>query len=131
MHVFTLAPDHGGIATVRASMPKSFMVQTHVLARVLRPNKGTFTFSNIIPEISCEFSQILNLNSTVTIQYSAFIPGALVCAISDGYSSWSNEFTGIWDVVGRSGAISFLQQCASLKLVIPPDALELSNLALR
>lgn len=131
MHVITLTPDHGGIGTVRASVSETFMVKSHVFALVLGPHESTFAFSKIIPEISCEFSQILNLNSTVTIQYSAFIPGALVCAISDGYSSWSNEFTGIWDVVGRSGAISFLQQCASLKLVIPPDALELSNLALR
>ena len=131
MHVFTLAPDHGGIGTARASVPKTFMVQSHVLARVLRPDKGTFTFSNIIPEISCEFAQILNLNGSVTIQFAPVIPSALVCAIADGYSSWTYEFAGIWDVVGRCGPVSFLEQCASLELVILPDAFELSDFAFR
>ena len=131
MHVFTLAPDHGGIGTVLASVPKSFMVQSHVLARVLRPNKGTFTFSNIIPEISCEFAQILDLNGSVTIQFAAVIPSALVCAIADGYSSWTYQFAGIRHIVGRCAPVSFLQQCASLELVIPPGAFELSDFAFR
>ena len=68
MHVLTLAPDHCGIGSVWTSVPKTIMVKSHVFARVLRPDKGTFSFSNIIPEISLELSQILNLNCTVTVQ---------------------------------------------------------------
>ena len=131
MHVIALTPDHSGIGTVWASVSKTFMVKSHVFALVLGPDKGTFTFSNIIPEISCELSQILNLNRPVTVQFSVVIPSALVCAIADGYSSFSYEFAGIRDVVGRSGTISFLQQCASLKLVILPDTFELSDFTFR
>ena len=131
MHVFALAPDHGSIGTIRASVSKTFMVKSHVLSRILGPDKGAFTFSNIIPEISCEFSKILDLNTAVTVQFSVCIPSSLVCAISDGYSSWSYEFAGARDVVICCGTISLLQQFACLKLVILPDAFELSDFAFR
>ena len=131
MHVVALAPDHGGIGTIRASVSKTFMVKSHVFSCVLGPYEGTFTFSKIIPEISCKFSKILDLNTAVTVQFSVCIPSSLVCAIADGYSSWSYEFAGTRDIVVRSGTVSLLQQCASLKLVILPDAFELSDFAFR
>ena len=131
----THLPQVGGprlcVVTIRASVSKTFMVKSHVLSRVLGPDKGAFTFSNIIPEISCEFAQILDLNGSVTIQFAAVIPSALVCAIADGYSSWTYQFAGVRDIVGRCAAVPLLQQCASLELVILPDAFELSDFAFR